>query len=431
MEVDQKAAARRAVLAIAFVVLLGGLVVAYLFSSTQVSVPLLKQSRTYQVSVVIPDVDNLVAAGKVEIAGVVAGEVRSLDPRPDGVLVTFGLDKVAAPLHEGARVRMGERSLVGETYLDVTDGTGPPLPSKATLPTSAVQPSVQLHDVLASLDAGTRQQLSQMLRSLGGGTEGTKSDVNALMTGFGSLGREGHTAADAIASQSKDLDALVRETSVLMDSLDTGQGQIADLVTQADRITKSTGGQRPAIEASVRELPGVLDSADKATTELTDLSGSLAPVASKLNEASPDLSAALEHLPGTSKDLRGLVSPLDDTLKRAPDTLRVVPEFGEDTRGLIPPTRRILQEANPMLSYLKPYGPDVAGFISNFDAALGYRAEDGVSYLPLMVLGNEQEVEPPADLSVNTYANPYPVAGKGGLPGPFNSKYPRIERESK
>jgi phospholipid/cholesterol/gamma-HCH transport system substrate-binding protein len=430
METDPKAA-RRAVLFIGLFVLSGFAVVVYLFSGTQVSVPLLEEPRNYQVALLIPDVDNLVTAAKVEMAGVEVGEVREIERESAGMRVTIALDKKVEPLHQGVRIRVGERSLVGETYLDTTDGKGPAIPSGTTLPATTLQPAVELRDILYSFDAGTRQQLGQALRSLGSATDGSKPDVDALMAGFGDLGREGHTALDAIAAQSNDLTALTRETATLMNALDTGNGHIADLVTNAERITEATGDQRPAIEATFRKLPGVLDSADTATVELTKLAGALNPVAARLNEASPELSRSLQHLPEVSRDLRGLVSPLDRVLNRAPDTLHRVPTFGEDTRNLVPPTREILRDVNPTLRYLQPYGPEVGAFIANFGSIFGYQTEEGINYFRLLAVGDEMSVQTPTNIGVTTYDNPYPAANKGNFPGPFKGAYPRVEREPK
>jgi hypothetical protein len=118
------------------------------------------------------DIDNLVPASQVRMAGVQIGEVRKTTSMPDGVLIQFAVtDKNVAPLHEGLTVRIGARSLVEDSYLDITDGRGPALPDSSTLPASAVQYSTQVDDVLRSLDPKTRDNLGSLLRSVGQGTQ--------------------------------------------------------------------------------------------------------------------------------------------------------------------------------------------------------------------------------------------------------------------
>lgn len=425
---NEASQARRAFVIVALFVLACVGIVVYLFTGTQVVVPVLEQAREYEVSATVRDVDNLVPAGQVRIAGVEVGEVRSVERRPEGMHVVLALDEAAAPLHEGAKIRIGARSLVGETYLGVVDGTGSELSSGTHLPEGAVEPSVDVRELVHSLGPETRTELSGTLQSLGAGTEGRVQDVDAILTGFGKLGREGYTALDAVAAQSDALRDVVSETATLMSALDTSEGAIADLVSNGRRITEATAGQRGAIEASVRELPGTLESANTATASLTELAGALTPVAANLRESGTPLSEALQELPATSQDLRQLLPALDGTLDRAPATLDRIPTFGTDVRAAVPAAREILRDVNPALAYLRPYGPELGGFIANFNAILGYQDEAGVHYARLLALGISDAQQTPVDQGVTTYHNPYPAPGAGTEPGPFSGEYPRVER---
>lgn len=427
METDP-ALARRAGVVLSLFLLLCTAIVVYLFTGTPASVPLLEKPRDYEVAITVQDADNLVPAGQVRIAGVEVGEVRSTTPTPEGIRVVMAFDEVAVPLHEGATVRVGARSVVQETYLEVTDGTGAPLPSGTLLPADAVQRSVQIRDILYKLGPQNRAELGTFFDSLGAGTMGTEQDIDAIFTGFGKLGREGHTALDAIAAQSDALRKVVAETAVLTNALDTSEGAIGRLVSNARMITDATAGQRPAIEASVRKLPGVLDSAKTATADLTVLAGALGPVAANLEEAGPALSEALQELPPTTEDLRDLLPALNDVLDRAPATLDRVPEFGEATRSIDEPTDEILREVNPIVEYARPYGPELGAFFANFNAVLGYRGENGVHNVRAFIPGNEYSFQSPVDYSLRAYKNPYPKPGTGLDPGPFDRDYPHVER---
>ncbi|AEH09484.1 MULTISPECIES: MlaD family protein [Protofrankia] len=400
----------------------------YLSTGAGVRIPLIS-GKEYTAVAVFKDIDNLVTASRVQIAGVQVGQVREVTRQADGMRVKFSVDDKAAPLHEGVAVRLGERSLVGEGYLDVTDGKGKELRSGATIPEDGVKPSVQLGDILASLDTDTRDELGSLVRSLGQGTDGPQQDVSGILDGLGDLGREGHTALDAIASQSEDLKALAQETSTVLRALDTGQGQIATLVSNVDQLTQATAGQQQAIEDVLRQAPGVLDSAKTASGTLTKLSGALAPVAADLKTASPLLTDALEQLPATSADLHGLLPPLSGTLDLAPDTLNRVPTLGTDVRNVIPPVRTALRDVNPMLAFIKPYGPELSAFFANFNAIMQYTDESGAHYVRLTPLVNTYSVQTPVPYEVLTYTNPYPAPGTGAKPGPFSGPYPRVERD--
>jgi phospholipid/cholesterol/gamma-HCH transport system substrate-binding protein len=399
---------RIAILTVFFVV--GISVYLYLYVGIGGFIPFVTSSE-YHTSVNVADGDNLVTADQVSMAGVKVGEVRSVERQGDHLAVTFMIDKAYAPLHQGVHVRLGALS------------------SGAQIPPQDFQPSTQLHDVLASFDPTTRQDMSSLLRELGAGTDGTQQDISGLFSGMGNLGRQGDTALDAIAAQGDDLKGLGRDTSVLLNAMDTSEGQIADMVGTADRLTKATAGQRPALEATMRALPGTLDSARSASGDLTRLSGALHPVVASLRDASPFLSDSLTRLPDVTKDLRDLMPPLSGTIDRAPRTFDRVPNFHDDAGDTIPAAGEFVRDLNPMLSYLRPYGPEIAAFFANFNGMVRYTDETGNQYLRAQVMLNDHSVGTPvAYKGPLTYVNPFPKPGTEPNPGPWDGVYPHVER---
>jgi phospholipid/cholesterol/gamma-HCH transport system substrate-binding protein len=415
---------------IAFGVLAVGLFV-WLFTGTGNYIPFV-QPRQWQAVVYLDDADNAVQADRVQIAGVQVGKIVSATREGEKAKVVFDVDESAAPLHQGVHVRLGSRSLVEESYLDITDGTGAALADGTVIPPSQVQPSVQVHDVLDSLDDKTRADAGALLRSTGPATAGTGPDTARIMNGLGDLGRQGNTALDAIAAQSADLRTLSQQLPVVLDSLNTSQGQIADLVTNAQQLTHAVAGRQDQVQATVNKLPGVLDSAKDATSGLNEVSDALAPVAANLRTASPYLEQGLTQLPGTTKDLRGLLPHLDQVLDKAPTTLDKLPSLDDNVNDVIPPARSLLQDLNPALKYLAPYGTEVGIFLSNFNSVLQYTDEKGAHYIRLQPVVNfPNSVQSPVKLpQVTTYTNPFPAPGKAANPGPFGTTpYQRVERE--
>jgi phospholipid/cholesterol/gamma-HCH transport system substrate-binding protein len=402
----------------------------WFLQGTATRVPIL-EDKGYIAKVKIRDVDNIVPASKIREAGVEIGEVRTVTQAPGGVLIEFAIElKGAVPLHQGIKVRIGNKSLIGDSYLEIIDGTGAPLPDGSTLPEESVELSTQLDDVIHDLNPPTRAALGSMLRSTGVGTKDTKGGVDATMGGLGDLGRQGHTALDALTAQTADLRTLGRNTAALMDALDTGQGQIATLVSNAQLITNSVAGQHQSLEATMRKLPGVLQAAKDASGKVTELSSNLQPVAAGLREASPELNSALVKLRPTTKDLRELMPPLSGTLDRLPRTLDKLDTLSKDVGDISPDGVDILRDVDPMLRYIRPYGPEVAAFFADFNAVFKGQDEKGIHYARLMLHFNEAaEGTPVRSSSLGVYYNPLPKPGTGSLPGPFKGAYPKVERD--
>lgn len=389
-------------------------------------------SKGYRVSLELSDADNLVYDSDVMVAGVRVGKVRELEEQDGKAHVVVQLDDDAVvPLHEGAVVQVRSKSLIEETYLEIEDGSGEEIPDDGALPVKAVRPSVQLDEVLESLDAPTRASLQRSVQALGAGTRGTRRDLSRTMTGLGMLGREGHTVLDALAAQSEDLRVMLRESRTLVQALDSGHGRIVDLVDSADRLTSATAGARGDLEETMRRLPGLMDNARTATESLTVLSGELSPVTRDLAASAGPLNAALLQLPDVTRDLRGLLPSLDGTLRRAPRTLDAVPGAADELRELVPILRLDLAELNPMLAYLSPYGRDLAAFFTNWSAMLASKDGNG-HYLRIFPVLNEQSLKN-LPLSVNhgilDKSNAYPAPGGAINPGPYDGTYPRVERD--
>lgn len=408
---------------------------AYMWSQAGGTVPGFSRQRPYHLAVLVDDVDNMVPFSDIQVAGVNVGKVAKLTPQGGSVRLDLALDDVVRPLHRGATVQVSEKSLAGQTYLNLRDGTGPAYPNGATLPPSAVRPSVQLRDVLASLDKPTRDALGSTLRSLGTGTQGTEASVSQTMAGLAELGRGGHTALDAISAQSEDLEALAAELNTVFTALDTGQGQLAQVVTDANRITAATAGQRAAVEGTMSRLPPTLASVRTAAGKFVELSGSLAPVTSDLKQAAPGLSDALRQLPATTADVRGLLPSLDGSLTKAPATLRRVPAVGSDAQALLPPTGEMLRDLDPMLRYLAPYGREFTQLFANFGAVFHHYTETGDAYLylkpefgPYSVRGNPLLLDDSSQ-GLLRQSNPYPLPGGLKNPQPFSGPYPRVQRD--
>ncbi|MCD2194571.1 MCE family protein [Actinomycetospora endophytica] len=402
----------------------------YFYTSMGGRIPVIAEVGDYHVSFLTNDIDNLLDDADVTIAGVVVGKVSGRTQEGSQVRVQLTIQPQYAPLHQGATLRIGVKSLVGASDVTMTDGQGPELSDGATLPADAVGAPVQVHDVIAGLSPPTRTALGGTIQSLGAGTAGQAGNIDQLMQGVGKLANGGVDALDAIAKQGQDLKALSNEATGLLNDLDTGQGRIAQVVSDADTLTRSTAGQKDALASTVRQLPGTLDSARTATGKLQELSGSLAPIASDLNKAAPDLNRSLVQLPGVTSDLRGLLPSLNGVLDRAPATLDRVPTLGGDVRGLVPPTQTMLQDANPLLAYAAPYGRDVGAMLESFGSTFENYSENGLHTVRLAPIVNQQAVRniplPTSMLDPTNWHNPYPRPGSAGAPAPFGGPYPRV-----
>lgn len=393
-------------------------------------VPVLS-STGYQVTATMPRVANTVYFSDVMVSGVKVGKVRDVQEQGDRATVLMELDPSVAPLHEGATFEVRSKSLIEESFISVTDGTGPRVKDGHVFDIAQAKAPVKLDDVLKSLDAPTRADLSSVLRSSGLATKDSRDEISAAVVGLGQLGREGRTALDALSEQSDDLTRLTKSSTQVLGALAERRAQLSSLVANAEAVTEVTAGQREDLADTIRALPPLMESAREGSDDLTTLARELDPVAADLRAASGDLSGALAELPATSADLRDLLPSLDGVVDRAPATLRKVPTLTDDVDALLPPTSTVLADLNPTLGYLEPYGRDLAAWFTNFSQTIATGDVNGRAFR-VMALFNEQSLKGlPIDTNVGPLDkfNPLPGAGTLNEPGPERQSYTRVERE--
>ncbi|HWU20580.1 MAG TPA: MlaD family protein [Nocardioides sp.] len=433
MRIPHAAVPKLRLITIASFVTICALMFGYLWLHMGGRLPIVSQDG-YRVTFHTKDVDNLVYDSDVMVAGVDVGKIEKLsaqDGTATGVLQIN--DSAALPLHQGVHLRLRSKSLIEETYVEIQDGHGAEIPNGATLPGDAVIPSVQLDDVLDSLDSTTRADLGSVLRSLGASTHQSSAQLSQTLSGLGDLGRHGYTVLEALKAQSTDLRRLVVASSGVMQALDSGQGQIVSLVEQADRLTSTTARQNRSVEATMRALPGVLTTAKTSTASLSTLASDLSPITTSLRQAAPALSGALTQLPATTRDLRATLPSLDGTLVRAPRTLRLVPATSTALSQVIPSARSVLADLNPMLAFVQPYSHDLAAFLANWNAMLTASDVNG-HYLRIFPVLNEQSLKGlpiPLNEGILDKSNAYPSPGGSRTPGPFTGTYPHVGPDPK
>ncbi|KRC54167.1 MULTISPECIES: MlaD family protein [unclassified Nocardioides] len=408
-----------------------GLIFGFLWTHSGGKLPVVA-STGYTVQVDVPRVGNLVYFSDVMVAGVKVGKVAEVSEQGDHARVVLELDDAVVPLHEGATVQVGAKSLVEESFVEVTDGTGAELESGAVLAAGAGKGPVQLDDVLKTLDAPTRKSVRAVLRSLGSVGDGNEKAVADAIRGLGDLGRNGTTVLDALAAQGQDIKGLTRNAARVLAALSERRTQLSALVDDASTVVAATAGQADDVREVMRALPPLMTTARDSSDDLTRLSTALAPVARNLTAAAPDLTRALRQLPATSRDLRATLPALSHVLDRAPATLDRVPGLADDVDGLIRPAEDVLADLNPMLGYLAPYDRDLAAWFTNFAQTIGLGDVNGKAFRVMPVLNEQSFTGWPFSTNIGPLDryNPMPAPGSLDSPGPYGSaKYPRIGRE--
>ena len=146
-------------------------------------IPFNPQGYRFQAS--FPNAQELATQADVRIAGVSVGKVvdKSLDPQGNRTIATIQLDKQYAPIHVDARAILREKTIIGETYVELTPGSpnAPLLPDGALLARSNVEPAVQLDQIFNALDPVTRRAFQVWQQQLAIAVRGNGQNLNSAI----------------------------------------------------------------------------------------------------------------------------------------------------------------------------------------------------------------------------------------------------------
>ena len=121
----------------------------------------------------------------VDIAGVTIGKVVSvgLDHRTGLTRAVLQIDPKYAPRPADTRAILRQKTLLGETYVELSFGNarGPMLHDGAQLPQAQVAPTVQLDQILDTFDPKTRQAFETWMQDDGIAFTNRGQDFNDAM----------------------------------------------------------------------------------------------------------------------------------------------------------------------------------------------------------------------------------------------------------
>ncbi len=305
----------------------------------------------YEIKGVFRDAQNVAVNSPVRIAGVNVGSVTKVDglPKSDAAVVTMKIKDAGRPIHADARLQLRPRLfLEGNLFVDVRPGSpsAPELARGGEIPIQQTSNSVQLDQILTTLQANVRGNLQLALKEIGNAFEkhgGAKGLRDFNRSGGGAYKNTAWVNEALLGTRAHDLSGLVRNFDTVAASLDRNQPQLQDLVTNLRIVSGSFAAQDQALKTSVRELPGTLFAAR--------------PVFENLNRSFPFVRAfSREALPGvrstgptldvatpfiyqlrklvSKPELRGLTKDLRPTVPQLARLTRSQLPFMEQARAL-------------------------------------------------------------------------------------------------
>jgi phospholipid/cholesterol/gamma-HCH transport system substrate-binding protein len=341
----------------------------YLWNAFGGAIPL--KPKNYRVVADFPNAPNLGVNADVRISGVNVGHVIAKEERANATRVTFDLSPAYAPLPADARVMLRQKTLLGETYIDVTPGDpgGPKLREGGTLGEAQVSPYVTLDEIFRAFDDRTRAAFRTWMQQQAQGLRGRGRDVNDAIGNTPAFATDADQLLRVLNSQDGAVRQLVSNTGEVFDALSERRGQLSGSIRNWNRVIATLAKRNGAIEGTFKALPTFEKEGSDAMAHFAAFGRNVNPVITKLRPFARSLGPTLRQVDALAPDFDALMRRVGPLVTASKTGLPAGRRFVGGLRPLIGAFPPVLTNLNPFLGYIAAHRDDFMAFIVNVTAA--------------------------------------------------------------
>jgi phospholipid/cholesterol/gamma-HCH transport system substrate-binding protein len=253
----------------------------------------------------------------VDISGVQVGRVAGVSLHNGRAVVSTDIEPRYARIYPNATVLLRPKTGLKDMVLELDPGTrssGQALKSGATIPVSNTLPDVNLDEVLAGLDADSRDYLQLLVSAGGQGLGGANGKrLASVFRRFDPTARDLAKAASLVAQRRENLRRVIHNFQLLATALGKNDKQLSQFVVNSNGVFKRFAAQNQNLGQTVALLPSALSAANTALIKTDRLAKTLGPTLGALQPAAralgPSLKASQPFLRDTTPIIRDQLRP--------------------------------------------------------------------------------------------------------------------------
>jgi virulence factor Mce-like protein len=343
----------------------------FLWTSFGGPVPLKPQG--YRVNVPFKEVGALTTESDVRVSGISVGKVKAVDLNDEGLAeAEIELNPDYAPLPEDTTATVRQKTLLGETYMDLVlgDRDGPAVPENGSLDPAQVSESVQLDEVLRAFPPRTRVAFQQWMQDAAIGLRGRGRDLSAAIGNLEPFSSEASQVLRILDTQRLAVRGLIRNGGEVLTALSERRGQLRGLVQNADTVFTTTARRNRHLKETFAILPTFMEESRLTLRRLHRFAGDTDPLVLQLRPAARELSPTLIKVGQLAPDLRDFFKGLRTVINRAPSGFQALRDLLDtDLPPLLTELTPFLKELNPILTAVALYKREITAFFANAAAA--------------------------------------------------------------
>ena len=324
----------------------------------------------YRVKVNFPEATTLPQEADVRMAGVNIGRVKTKELDEGGVRTTVELeiDERFAPLPEDTRAILRQKTLLGETYVQLSQGTeeAEELPDGGTLDNTHVSPTVELDEIYDAFDESTRRAFADWVEELTKAIDnGRSEDLNDAFGNFAGFSRDGADLLQVLDQQKTAVRHLVKNTGVVFNAISERQGTLRNLIDTSNQTFEATAARDEALAEVFQIFPTFLDESRVTMARLQEFAANTHPLVNDFKAPADDLAPTVRDLGDLAPDLEALFRDLPPLIEASKEGAPALTKVLEAAEPFFEAAHPFFQELNPILSYANFQQTTIAAFLSN------------------------------------------------------------------
>ena len=340
--------------------------------------PIPLKPKGYRVLMAFPEATTLASQADVRVAGVSVGKVRSIEPDPRGgrTLATVELERRDAPLHEDAKAMLRQKTLLGETYVELRLGSpnAPTIPEGGRLSNTRVEPTVELDEVLQVFPRETRDDFRRFQANQAATIKDRGQDLNAALGSIAGFADDGSDVLEVLGRRQEALSQLVAQTGNVFEALTRDEDGLRAFIADTAQWFKATAAVREDLATSIKIFPTFLRESRLTLARLERFSVDTKPLIDDLGPVARDLQPTLANLRAASPDIQTAFRSVPALVRASEDGLPALVRILDGIDPVLRSTAPFLGQLNPILQFLQQNQGFVANFIDTPGWALNGRA---------------------------------------------------------
>jgi phospholipid/cholesterol/gamma-HCH transport system substrate-binding protein len=364
--------------------------------------PIPLKPKSYRITAYFPEATQLALESDVRIGGVSVGKVKTIELAPpearvngkDTTEAVIEIEPQFAPISDDARAILRQKTLLGETYVELTSGTEPgedaapislgaaanvsdaaaenaeAIPEGATLGVGRTQEATQIDEIFNALDQETRAAFQEWQANAATAIEGRGLDLNDAIGNLGPFITDASDVIEILNRQKQALKGLVRDTGTVFEALSAQDNQLAGTIVGSENTFEALAREEKALRESFQILPTFERESRLTFERLDEFRANAHPLVRDLIPVARDISPTLHSVRRLSPDLQRLFVKLGKFQKASKRGLPALERFLDGLAPVLDELDPFLANLNPVIRYLEFQKATVTDFLVGPSAAL-------------------------------------------------------------